>query len=59
MSTEFRIVKIGGQINVEAIDPERAANQCRFREIHTGRPVCWNYFDEPTTILGNDNALTA
>ena len=59
MSAECRIVEIGRQSNVEAIDPECAANQCRFREIHADRPLCRNHFDERTTILGNGNALTA
>lgn len=37
---ELRIVEIGRKSKVKDIDPERAANQCRLRKIHTGRYFC-------------------
>jgi hypothetical protein len=59
VSAEFRIVKISRQCDVKAIDPERAANQRRFREIHADRSLRRHHLNERTAILCHDNTLTA
>ena len=59
MPAESRVVEIGRKSNVRVIDPERAANRRRFREIHTRRPLRRHHFDERMAILGHDNPLPA
>jgi len=42
---------------VRAIKPEFAADDGRLVEVHAGRPMYRNQFDEGATMLGHDDAL--
>lgn len=59
MPTESWIIKIGRRTHLKAIEPEFAADDGCFLEIHAGRLLCRDQLDEGRAMFGHDNALTA
>jgi len=59
MPTEGWIVKIGRRTHLKTVEPEFVADDGCFLEIHAGRLLCRDQFDEGTATSGHDDALAA